>query len=258
MKKIKNNNKTKAILIGVFFVYAIFIFTILLSLTRDIKKVNEELPQPNYQVLAQNWEEKYNVLWNIHFETLERFKQENEMLRKENEKLLNQINNEIEETSLTFENSTKNTLPDTPTDMYFSMDYRKLTCETSYQYMLQQCENLYIGEYGIQRYVDKNKEYLLVALGENYGTDIGDTWKVTLENGSEFNIMLGDCKADMWYGHPCINYNNEYCLNVIEFIVDMDYVPKEVLASGTMSSLEYFNGNIQSIEYTGRLWSPDI
>lgn len=247
MKKVKNNKRTRAILIGVFIIYALFIITICVSLAGNTKKVNEELPQPNYQVLAEEWENKYNVLLEIHIETIKNLKQN--MTQTES----------IEETSFTSKAIEEISLPDTPTNMYFCMDENKLTCETSYQYQLQTSGKLYVGDYGIQTYIDDDdNQYFMVALGGYFGENIGNTWKVTLENGSSFNIMQGDCKANMWYGHPCTNYDGEECTNIIEFIVDMDYVPDKVLASGTMSSVDYFNANIKSMEYTGRVWTPDI
>lgn len=108
------------------------------------------------------------------------------------------------------------------------------------------------------------KTYLCAALGSAYGKDIGDTWHVTLNDGGEFDIILADCKGDdagSEFGHKCNNYDGDECINVIEFVVDPDYVDEDVKDAGTFSRLECFGGlkgsggNIAKMEYTGRVWT---
>lgn len=147
-------------------------------------------------------------------------------------------------------------LQDVPTNMFCAMDYRKITNTASDQYKIQQrCTN---NEYGIRTY----GKYLTVALGSYFTRRLGDTYHVTLENGYEFDIMLGDFKDDgsyPVYGHPCTNYDGESCVNVIEFIIDDQAVPNEVMNTGTFSVLDEFGGlhgpggNIKSMEYTGHV-----
>lgn len=149
-------------------------------------------------------------------------------------------------------------LPDIDTNMYTYMDYRKITNKNSMQYKYQQfCTT---NEYGIREY----DGYYAAALGSFYTTDIGDTYHVILENGTEFDIFLADCKDDShtdWsnMGVPITNYDNEDCLNVIEFVVDTDCMSKKVKRCGTFSALDIFGGltgdggNIESIVYTGNL-----
>lgn len=90
-----------------------------------------------------------------------------------------------------------------------------------------------------------------------YGTRIGNCYEVTLENGTVFNIMLGDCKAD--YDDPnrlgdyCSNIDGESAVNVIEFIVDTPKVDNKVLLWGSFAALDQFNSNIKEIKYTKRL-----
>ena len=147
-------------------------------------------------------------------------------------------------------------LQDVQTNMFCAMDYRKITNTASDQYKIQQrCTN---NEYGIRTY----GKYLTAALGSYFTRRLGDTYHVTLENGYEFDIMLGDFKDDgsyPVYGHPCTNYDGEYCINVIEFIIDDQAVPSEVMNAGTFSVLDEFGGlngpggNIKSMEYTGHV-----
>lgn len=149
-------------------------------------------------------------------------------------------------------------LPDMDTNMYTYMDYRKITNTDSNQYKYQQfCTT---NDYGIREY----DGYFAAALGSFYTTEIGDTYHVTLENGTEFDIFLADCKDDSHtdsfnMGMSIINYDGEDCLNVIEFVVDTDYMSKRVKNCGTFSALDIFGGltgnggNIESIVYTGNL-----
>lgn len=182
-----------------------------------------------------------------------------ELIRRLSEK-------EPEEEEEPVENS-KERLPEGPTNMFMGMSYRKITDKASDQYALQQ-ECITSKWSGIRVYHDDDGEYYYcVALGTAYGIDIGDTWKVTLRNGSEFNVILAEYKHDITdpdpndFGDPCKNYDGEDCTNVIEFVFDEDYVPREVIRAGTFSQLEQFGGlhgdggNIVSMEYTGRVWT---
>lgn len=145
------------------------------------------------------------------------------------------------------------------------MDYRKITDTSSWQYKLQQeCETTVLS--GIRVYTDASgNEYLCTALGSAYGREIGDTWHVTLNCGTEFNIILADFKDDGTtdcFGHQDKNYDGEPCTNVIEFVTDEDYVPSSAESAGTytvfgiLGGLHGKGGNIVRMEYTGRVWEP--
>jgi hypothetical protein len=41
---------------------------------------------------------------------------------------------------------------------------------------------------------------------------------------------------------------------VIEFIVDWAAIPEKVKERGSMSALDWCNGNIIEMKYTGRVW----
>ena len=188
-------------------------------------------------------EEKTNTIFVLR-QQIEELKQENE----EQQSLISTL-----ETT-----PNKNRVPTVPTNMYMSMDYRKITNHRSEQWLLQM-DNTYTNENGIRTYIDKNgREYLTAALAANYGREIGSAWLVTLTNGSEFYIMMGDFKDDgsdpLRMGDPCKNYDEQDCLCVIEFIVEMERVPTKVQLSGTMSSLDFFNGHIDSMQYIGDIW----
>lgn len=156
----------------------------------------------------------------------------------------------------------KERLPVAQTNFFAFMDYRKITDMESDQYRLQQ-ECFTEESTGIRTYNCDGITYYCVALGSAYGRDIGDTWCVTLVNGLKFNIILAEFKDDgstEFFGHYCKNYDDEDCINVIEFIVDTQQVPAVARARGTMSALGYFgglfgdDGNIVEMKYTERWW----
>ncbi|MBO7453463.1 MAG: hypothetical protein J6U54_24280 [Clostridiales bacterium] len=132
---------------------------------------------------------------------------------------------------------------DISTDFKSYMDYRCITCETSPQYKLQQYA--WTDENGLRKVDD----YYLVAMGSYYSSTVGDCFKITLDTGETFNVMIGDCKADkdtdsQHMYHPMRDGGG----NVLEFIVDTRKLPREVRLMGTVSSIDIFEGDIESIE----------
>lgn len=150
-------------------------------------------------------------------------------------------------------------LPQLDTNVYSYMDYSCITNRNSDQWRLQQDTHVKTSKSGLRIYYDESGEaYFLVALAPYYGTEIGNTYKVKLDNGSEFNIMLGDCKNPNHitsdFGHECYNFiTKKNCINVIEFIVDTSYLPEKVINWGSLSALNFFNANIESIEYLDKI-----
>lgn len=150
------------------------------------------------------------------------------------------------------------------TNTYRYMDYRALTDESSEQYELQ--KHCYTdADTGIRYLVYENDHYFCAALGSAYGQNLGDLFQVTLENGSTFCIVYADFKNPLgsddfnFFGHPDLNYDGEFCTNVVEFIVDTDLLPSSVAQTGTLSALSFFGGlngsggNIVKIKYIGHL-----
>lgn len=120
-------------------------------------------------------------------------------------------------------------------------DYKCLSKSTP-QWKLQ--EQAYTDENGLRKIGDA----YLVALGSYYGKELGAEYTVILDNGNKFDIILCDFKQDR---HT--DKNNQYCLyngSVLEFYVETDKMPKKVKQSGDISSIEFFNGGVVSIEKT--------
>lgn len=145
------------------------------------------------------------------------------------------------------------------------MDYTEINNTASWQYKLQQeCKT--DDKTGIRIYADKNgKGYYCTALGSAYGRDIGDTWHVTLACGTEFNIIYAEYKDDGstdYFGHPDTNKDKQDCINILEFVVDVNEIPSAAMSEGTFTAWGAFGGlhgnggNVAKMEYTGRVWEP--
>lgn len=132
------------------------------------------------------------------------------------------------------------TVPDVDSDFKSYMDYRCITNISSDQYKLQQ--KCYTDDNGLRVY----DGYYAVALGTYYSSTIGDKFHITLDTGEEFDVIVGDVKAD------CdTDKTNRYVPvngNIIEFIVDTKKLPKDVRFMGTVSALDDFEGSVTSIE----------
>ena len=157
----------------------------------------------------------------------------------------------------------KERLPYGMTNTLRFMDYRKITDKNSIQYKLQEDCDTDVDS-GIRIFYANGTDYYCAALGSAYGCQVGDTWKVTLVCGTTFNIILAENKDDgsngESFGDNDTNYDGDPCTNIIEFVVDEDYMPSAVLSAGTytvfgsLGGLHGKGGNIVKMEYTGRVW----
>ena len=121
-------------------------------------------------------------------------------------------------------------------------------------------------ETGIRYYDDGHTKWLCAALAGAYGTEIGHAYMFTLANGevipvimSDFKHPIDDVQADD-YGDVDRNYLGDDCINVIEFVVDVDVIPTEVNQAGTMTALDRigglysYDGDIIDVKDEGRVW----
>ena len=91
-----------------------------------------------------------------------------------------------------------------------------------------------------------NDDYYMIALGSYYGTTIGTKYRITTDTGNVFYGILSDCKSDR---HT--NYTHQYCpnnSNVVEFIVDVSRLNKNVKRMGNANVYPPLNGSIIKIE----------
>ena len=154
--------------------------------------------------------------------------------------------------------ATKYEVPE-DTNFYCCMDYRAITDTSSDQWKLQ--EDCFTDICGFRCYIDAKGEcYYTVGTTFYYSENIGDTFKVTFENGNSIKVMVGDFKNPIHtvnkYGTQHYNFiDKKYCTNVIEFIVDMDNLPSKVKDWGTLTAIDFFDSEIQSIEFLGNKWN---
>lgn len=147
-------------------------------------------------------------------------------------------------------------LPSMPSNMKYCVDYRWYGIEGTPHNRMQNLS--YTDEIGCRRY---NNDYC-IALGSFYSERIGDRFEITLENGNVFTVITGDMKADCdtditnMYT-PCINYENEYCANIVEFIIDEEVISNDIYNYGSLDYLEGFKGDIVKMVYLGRDNSMD-
>lgn len=147
-------------------------------------------------------------------------------------------------------------IPTIPTNVKLFTDYRVYNIEGTPHYRLQnQC---YTDQLGLRRF---GVDYC-VAVGSYYSTDIGDRFQVTLDTGFTFTVIVSDTKADYDTDEqhmytPCVNYNGEESANLLEFIVDVESVSKEMYAYGSVDYYPHLKGSIVNMFYLGRDQSGD-
>lgn len=125
------------------------------------------------------------------------------------------------------------------------MDYRTITDTSSPQWNIQQ-----------QAYTDKNgirkiKDRYCIALGSAYGNTIGDKYIVELNSGEQLKCTLADQKADC-------DTNAEHTADmngaVLEFIVDVNYLPSNVKKMGDVSYISGMKGEVKKIYKEVNKW----
>lgn len=130
------------------------------------------------------------------------------------------------------------------------MSYKAVTDKNSPQYKYIQAwgwvDNEGFMRCSGERDLGIEQDYYLVALGSYYGTTIGTKYRITLDTGKVFYVVLADCKDDK---HT--NSTNQYVLvngNVVEFLVDTSKLNKDVKRMGSANIYEPLNGSIIKIE----------
>lgn len=147
-------------------------------------------------------------------------------------------------------------LPSIPSDRKLGTDYREYNIKGTPHYRMQQLA--YSDEQGCRRYGD----YYIVGLGSTYANRIGETFEVELSTGVIFRIITGDMKADCDTDEtnrytPCMNYNNENCANIIEFIIDKEVMDAKAYQWGGVDYYDNFKGDVVRMTYLGRDASAD-
>lgn len=119
---------------------------------------------------------------------------------------------------------------------------------TNYKCLSRQSEQ---WEIQTQAYTDQNGmrkigDAYLVALGSYYGTQLGTRYRVTLVNGNVFDVILCDCKKDIHTDNQ--NQSTISDGSILEFYVDTSILNRGAKISGDISSIQFFAGDIASVE----------
>ncbi len=120
------------------------------------------------------------------------------------------------------------------------MDFRTIKDKTSDQYKYQQ--STYTDkETGIRMYEGR----YCVAVGSYYTTTIGTHMDIVLNTGIVIESVLADCKND---AHTEITNRQNPNGSVVEFVVDINYIPEYAKIKGDMSyANDEFLGEIDYI-----------
>lgn len=131
---------------------------------------------------------------------------------------------------------------DVPTNNSFKtyMSYKAIKNQSSAQYALQQkCTTT---EEGFRVYEGR----YTIALGTYYTKSVGTYVDVYLVDGTVIPCIVGDIKSDAHTDST--NRQIPVNGNVVEFIVDTDVMDSSVLASGDISTIPGFSGEIAYLE----------
>jgi hypothetical protein len=120
------------------------------------------------------------------------------------------------------------------------MPYTAITSKASKQLELQQ-----------QAYTDKNGLRCIdgrpmVAVGTGWNLSVGDIALITCDNGNNFEVVIGDIKAnvDTNSDNKTTSANNCRC----EFIVDMGELNSTVKISGNVAVLKQYSGYVTNVQ----------
>lgn len=150
---------------------------------------------------------------------------------------------EVEEYHTPVVKWTEYDVPEGKTSFKSYMSWKAITNTESDQYQLQ--KECWTDNSGLRRYDDK----YVIALGSYYTDEIGDVFKVTLDNGKSFKAVVGDFKADCHTDELNMYTPTESCGKcVVEFVVDIKALNKTARKMGDISYITGFDGNIEKME----------
>ena len=138
-------------------------------------------------------------------------------------------------------------IPSADTSFKAYMDYRAITNTSSDQYKIQQ--KAWTDDEGLRRL----GEAYIVAMGTYYADKCGKAFEITFDTDETIIVVVGDVKADM-HTDSTNRYRSVYdengqfiSANVLEFIVDVNAMPRSARRAGSVESCANLQGNITSI-----------
>ena len=120
------------------------------------------------------------------------------------------------------------------------MPYTAITNKASKQWQLQQSATT--DKNGL-RCIDSKP---MVAVGTGWGLSIGDSAIITCDNGNNFEVVIGDIKANNHTNveNKTTSANNCRC----EFIVDYKQLNPTVKKMGNVAVLKQYNGYVTNVQ----------
>lgn len=162
---------------------------------------------------------------------ISQLEEEKNKLKEEKIQLENQISkNKKNETT---------TVQITEKDFKSYMSYTAITDKSSMQYKLQQ--QALTDSDGIRCLNSKP----MVAVGTGWGLKVGDAALIICENGNQFEVVIGDIKANAHTGADNKTTASNGCR--CEFIVDINSLNPTVKNGGNMAALKKYSGYIINV-----------
>ena len=192
------------------------------------------------QILNSTINKQSKTIQNIESENSElqtyisQLEEEKNRLKEEKAQLEKQIN-EISKN----QKKESTTVQTTKKDFKSYMSYKAITNRSSAQYKLQQQAST--DNDGIRCLNSKP----MVAVGTGWGLKVGDTALIICENGNEFEVVIGDIKANAHTGADNKTTATNGCR--CEFIVDMKSLNTTVKNRGNVAALKKYSGYITNV-----------
>ncbi len=181
-----------------------------------------------------------NKIYNDEIAELDKNIAEYEKQAEEQKKVIDDLMKEydalMEENQILADLTSNSTNISTSSDFKSYMPKSSITARGTKQYKI--VHNSVPDENGLLKY----NGYYCVALGSAFG-EVGELFKITLQNGNSFNVIKADEKADI----HTINRMYSKDGSVIEFIVDSNTLNKTVKKLGNVGVLKKFNSPVQNI-----------
>lgn len=119
--------------------------------------------------------------------------------------------------------------------------FEAITAVGTDQWFLQRSHMAYTDSDGFRRYSENG--YYMVSVSQYFGR-VGDLLIITMRNGSVFYALISDVKSE----EPTSRSQ------ILQFIVDEDYISDECRATGDMSfASPKFFGKIAKLENCGKI-----
>lgn len=228
-----NKGIIKNTLIIILIAFEVAIFVVFSNKCDQLKNTNTELKSTIQNQI--NTIKDLNIQNNDLNNRVLQLEEESGMLTEEKNKLLKDKENlESEISSLKIKPQTNYK------DFKSYMSYTAITNQSSKQWALQQ--QAITNDNGF-RCIDGKP---LVAVGTGWGLSVGDHAVVYCDGGNNFEVIIGDIKADIHTlsDNKTTASNNCRC----EFIVDMSSLNPTVKSRGSVSVLQKYSGYVVDIK----------